>query len=87
MGRGGRTVVAAVLACLPAACAADAGGLTVAGLRCEWLVDPVGVVAREPRLSWRLESAARDQRQSAGSRMPIVHVATSLHGEAAPDPS
>lgn len=40
-------------------------GLTVHRLRCEYLDAPMGIDTREPRLSWALESKARDQRQSA----------------------
>ena len=35
------------------------------GLRCEYLVDPLGVGERVPRLSWTLESEERGQVQSA----------------------
>ncbi len=34
-------------------------------LRCEYAVNPVGVEASHPHLSWELESRARNQRQSA----------------------
>lgn len=40
-------------------------GLTVQGLRCEYLVDPLGIDVLQPRLSWVLQSALRGQRQSA----------------------
>lgn len=36
-----------------------------AGLRCEFRVNPLGVDAPRPRLSWRLVSSERDQRQMA----------------------
>ena len=36
-----------------------------ANLRCEWLVNPLGVDAARPRLSWMLESDQRNQTQSA----------------------
>ena len=39
--------------------------LEPADLRTEWLRDPLGIDATQPRLSWRLESSARGQRQSA----------------------
>jgi len=35
------------------------------GLRCEYLENPVGIDVRRPRLSWRLESPQRAQKQSA----------------------
>lgn len=34
-------------------------------LRCEYLVNPVGIDEPSPRLSWRIESATRGQKQSA----------------------
>jgi len=34
-------------------------------LKCDYAVDPLGVDALPPRLSWRVESRERDQRQSA----------------------
>ena len=40
-------------------------GVTPANLRCEYRVDPRGVEAVQPRLSWVLESSARGQSQSA----------------------
>ncbi len=39
--------------------------LRVTRLRCEYLVDPVGLDVTGPRLSWALESAARGQMQTA----------------------
>lgn len=39
--------------------------LTVEELQCEGRLDPLGVDATAPRLSWRLESAQRGARQSA----------------------
>ena len=38
---------------------------TVANLRCEYRVDPVGVDALQPHLSWAMEGAVREQRQTA----------------------
>ena len=35
------------------------------GLRCEYLVDPVGIDVLQPRLSWILEHAARGESQTA----------------------
>ena len=37
----------------------------VIDLRCEYLVDPLGIDARQPRLSWRLEAATRGVKQTA----------------------
>jgi alpha-L-rhamnosidase len=45
--------------------AADDTLLTPAYLRCEYLVDPLGIDVRAPRLSWIVESAARAQKQTA----------------------
>lgn len=39
--------------------------LQVSELRCEYLVDPLGIDTRMPRLSWKLKSPARNQRQEA----------------------
>jgi len=37
--------------------------LTAENLRCEYLVDPLGIDAAQPRLSWTVHSQARSQRQ------------------------
>ncbi|HEX7014956.1 MAG TPA: glycoside hydrolase family 78 protein [Cyclobacteriaceae bacterium] len=37
----------------------------VTDLVCEYLVNPVGIDAAQPRLSWKIRSSARDVRQSA----------------------
>lgn len=42
-----------------------AGRFAVTDLRCEYLVDPLGLDEREPRLSWRIESTRRGARQLA----------------------
>jgi len=44
---------------------APAGGLLPVDLRCEYLVEPLGVEAASPRLSWALCSERRGQRQTA----------------------
>lgn len=41
------------------------GLLTPADLRCEYLVNPLGVDVVKPRLSWKLESSQRGQKQTA----------------------
>jgi alpha-L-rhamnosidase len=41
------------------------GGVRVVDLRCEYAVDPMGTDVAQPRLSWRLESQQRGQRQTA----------------------
>ncbi len=62
--------LAVCLACLAVALApvrayAATPDLRATNLRCEYLVDPVGVDAQQPRLSWIVESPARGQEQSA----------------------
>jgi len=63
-----RAVVAALLG-LPAGAWAAApprvAPLSVANLRCEYKVDPIGIDAPAPRLGWQLRSEARDVVQSA----------------------
>ncbi|HEV8486703.1 MAG TPA: glycoside hydrolase family 78 protein [Blastocatellia bacterium] len=57
------------LSLLPAPPAAFAtqrsAGLASSSLRCEYLVSPLAIDARQPRLSWTVESEARSARQSA----------------------
>jgi hypothetical protein len=45
--------------------AASSPALRPVDLRCERAVDPLGVDVDKPQLSWRVESAARGQRQTA----------------------
>src|SRR5262249_62431455 len=64
-----------LMACRPAACSAIEPGradavasLGVADLRCEYLVKPLGIDVRAPRLSWKLRAVrpgARGLGQSA----------------------
>src|SRR5580698_8686022 len=42
-----------------------AHAMTVAAMRCEGLENPLGIDAARPRLSWKLESNQRGQKQSA----------------------
>src|SRR5258708_32750239 len=49
----------------PAAREPSADAVSVATLRTEYAVDPVGIDVRRPRLSWQLRSAGRDAVQSA----------------------
>jgi len=44
---------------------ADLGGFAVTDLRCEDLVDPIGIDILKPRLSWRMLSGANGATQSA----------------------
>jgi len=39
--------------------------LTVSELRCEYLINPLAIDTREPRLSWQIDSNARGARQTA----------------------
>jgi len=56
-------IALSVLASLPAAAAP--GALAAAGLRCEGAAAPLGIDVAAPRLSWRVASTARGQRQTA----------------------
>jgi alpha-L-rhamnosidase len=51
--------------------------LTVTGLRVEYLANPVGIDERQPRLSWRLDSSARNTMQAA-YRVQVAERATDL---------
>ncbi len=46
-------------------CRVGAAGLAVNGLRCEYRVNPLGIDAEKPRLSWLLASPERAQQQTA----------------------
>jgi alpha-L-rhamnosidase len=52
------------LAC-NSSCAKYQKRLAVSDLRCEYLVNPLGIDERRPRLSWRNESEQRGQKQTA----------------------
>jgi alpha-L-rhamnosidase len=52
-------------ACAQGAPATIGVGLTPTYLRCEYLIDPLGIDARLPRLSWIVDSTARGQKQTA----------------------
>ncbi len=54
---------------------------TITSLRTEYLVDPLGIDEREPRLSWRMETPRRGARQTAYR----IRVAGSASGLAAGD--
>jgi alpha-L-rhamnosidase len=53
------------LLCLGAATAAAAAPLTPVDLRVEYKVNPLGIDAATPRLTWRLEATANGARQTA----------------------
>ena len=41
------------------------GLITATRLTCEWLHEPAGIVARQPRLAWQVQSVERGARQTA----------------------
>ncbi|MEN6495638.1 MAG: family 78 glycoside hydrolase catalytic domain [Thermoguttaceae bacterium] len=57
-------LVISLLCLAQTVCAAD-GPIAARCLRCEYLVDPIGVDVQQPRLSWTVEAAARGQKQTA----------------------
>ncbi|MFE9204419.1 family 78 glycoside hydrolase catalytic domain [Micromonospora sp. NPDC007230] len=63
----------AVVTAAPAAAAPEAPQLTVTGLTTERATDPIGLDVAQPRLGWRIESAARGVLQESYQ----VRVATS----------
>ena len=65
--RGRRALALALMMILPAAArpSDDLGPLRAAGLRCEYLANPLGINETSPRLSWVEESARREELQSA----------------------
>mgnify|MGYP001351644649 CR=1 FL=1 len=66
-------ILAAMMACVQAASEPVASSLTPSGLRCEYLVNPIGIDTVRPRLGWTLESKYRGANQTAFQ----VHVAES----------
>src|SRR3974390_2197706 len=68
------TVAAVCFGSLGAARASESSSrnkLTPANLRCEYLVNPLGIGVTEPRLSWTLQSEERAQVQTA-YRIPVA---------------
>ena len=55
-------LAAAILIC---AGSTRAGNLSPVGPRCEYRVNPLGIDESEPRLTWRVESDGRGQKQTA----------------------
>ena len=55
----------AMLSCVPAASAAD-----VTNLRCEYRVNPLGIDAEKPRLSWVIEEGS--QKTEDSSQQPAL---------------
>jgi len=53
------------------------GGVGVADLRCEYRIDPLGIDATQPRLSWILRSARPGERGQAQSAYRIVAASSS----------
>jgi hypothetical protein len=58
-------VLAAMMTCAQGAAAPAVSSLTPSGLRCEYLVNPIGIDSPKPRLGWVLESSERGPRQMA----------------------
>lgn len=67
MKRPGGVLLLAVacLASLAGRAPVQSSALRVVGLTCEFSTDPLGIDVAAPRLSWRLESNERAQRQKA----------------------
>ncbi|MFA6449743.1 MAG: glycoside hydrolase family 78 protein [bacterium] len=59
------TIFLAALAFGAPSLAKESGALSVGYLRCEYLVDPLGIDVALPRLSWTLTSDERSQKQTA----------------------
>ncbi len=57
--------IIAVLGLFTIGARATAVPMTISDLRCEYQLNPLGIDAAQPRLSWILLSAERNQRQSA----------------------
>jgi alpha-L-rhamnosidase len=62
-----KTIISLLIlfACAQAYSANNTAPLTPVSLSCEYLDNPVGIQVLQPRLSWKLKSDARNQRQSA----------------------
>ena len=60
-----RTLFRLLLVTLTLMSAAQAADYRVADLKTEYSVDPLGIDVAQPRLSWRVESDERGQRQTA----------------------
>src|SRR5437762_12628541 len=54
--------------------------LSVGGLRVEYLTDPIGIDALQPRLSWRIASAHRNTMQSAYQLQVATKEASVIRG-------
>ena len=66
----------------PAARRGRGAELRAVNLRCEYLVDPLGLDERAPRLSWALESPHRGARQTAWRVLVASSAARLARGEA-----
>ena len=58
-------MLAGTVSLLVTASSTSAADLTATGLRCEYLENPQGIVAGNPRLSWVVTSGQRDEQQTA----------------------
>src|ERR1044072_609575 len=53
------------LSSFPIAAFAQRNAIIASSLRCEYLMSPMAIETREPRLSWTIESATRGAKQTA----------------------
>ncbi|MHB9028769.1 MAG: glycoside hydrolase family 78 protein [Candidatus Latescibacterota bacterium] len=58
------TIILSALAAV-AGCGSKSSEVKVTNLRCEYLVNPLGIDVAKPRLSWEMESSGRGQAQKA----------------------
>ncbi len=67
-----RYALAMTILLLPSGFAAAGATLSVEDLRCEYLVDPLGIDARAPRLSWKLVAVRPESRGLAQSAYQVL---------------
>ena len=60
-----RPILASLLMLACAAAIPAAAAPTAVGLRCEYLVNPLGIHESSPRFSWRMNSTQRGEKQTA----------------------
>src|SRR4051812_21514234 len=70
-----RMIVLSLTVLAPVQAAAQ---ITVSGLRVEYLTDPIGIDAAQPRLSWRIASTQRNTMQAAYQIQVTTNDATLL---------
>jgi len=74
--------VIASLFCLVTAVPGVSAGLTPANLLCEYRSNPQGIDERQPRLSWRVDSSERGQKQTAWQILAATSPALLREGKA-----